>query len=219
MVHYQSTIYPPTHRNSPPSIHPMCTTHTSNTKAKSKPTCPSAEDSTEPIKKQTQQGLLIDGGSIAPLNNGPEFTVEAAPKAKGRGHKQATAPSLEGAKGSNKDKQPSTNAAPRKHGRKPASDNQSEVEDAPVKQAKSVVQTVDDLPAKPKKATLTSNPKTSPNTLHYPTDLFKMSILLVSQPLTRPLRWLPLNMKPSDRHLRQRFLRVNKKNSCLPKWM
>ena len=71
--------------------------------------------------------------------------------AKGRGHKQATAPSLEGAKGSNKDEQPPTKSAPRKRGRKPASYNQSEVEDAPAKRAKSVVQTVDDLPAKPKK--------------------------------------------------------------------
>ena len=129
----------------------MRTTCASNTKAKSKPTCPSAEDSTEPIENQAQQGLLVDGGSIAPLNDGPEFAVEAAPKAKGRGRKQATAPSLEGAKGSNKDEQPPTNAAPRKRGRKPASDNQSEVEDAPAKRAKSVAQTVDDLPAKPKK--------------------------------------------------------------------
>ena len=111
----------------------MHTTHASNTKAKSKPTCLSADDSTEPIEKQAQQGLLVDGGSIAPLNNGPEFAVEAAPKAKGRGCKQATAPSLEGAKGSNKDKKPPTNTAPRKHGRKLASDNQSEVEDAPAK--------------------------------------------------------------------------------------
>jgi len=129
---------------------PMCTTHTSNTKAKSKPTCPSAEDTTEPIKRQAQQGLLTGGGSITPLNNGMEFVVEAAPKAKGKGCQQKMAPSLEGAKDNN-EKQAPTNATPWKHGRKPVNDNQSEVEDAPAKWTKLVAQIIDDLPAKPKK--------------------------------------------------------------------
>ncbi|EDR08421.1 uncharacterized protein LACBIDRAFT_326856 [Laccaria bicolor S238N-H82] len=107
-----------------------------------------ATDTTEPIEKHTQQGLLR---SIAPLNNGPEFTVEVAPRAKGRGCQQTIVPSLKSTDGNDKEELPLTNATLRKYGRKPVNETQSEVEDAPVKQAKSAAQIIDDLPAKPKK--------------------------------------------------------------------